>query len=157
VSAKETISASLEDYLEAIIVAARAKGSARVKDIAARLKVTNASVTGALHALSEKRLINYTPYEVITLTAEGERLAQGVLRRHETLKDFLVKVLAVEEPDAESAACSMEHALPRPVVERLVQFMEFMKSHDRGTDRWAEHFADFREKHEKTPPTEGGI
>ena len=156
-SARQPISASLEDYLEAIIVASRVKGAARVKDIAKRLQVTNASVTGALHALSEKRLINYTPYEVVTLTAEGERLAQGVLRRHETLKDFLEKVLAVEEPDAETAACSMEHALPRPVVERLVQFMEFVESRDRGTDRWAEHFAAFREKHESAPPTEGGI
>ncbi|HUW59064.1 MAG TPA: metal-dependent transcriptional regulator [Planctomycetota bacterium] len=139
----ETISASLEDYLEAIFLSVQENGAARAKDIAARLSVTGASVTGALHALSERHLVNYAPYEFVTLTSEGEKLAQGVLRRHEALKTFLIRVLAVAEPNAEAAACAMEHALPRPILERLIRFVDFIESCPRvGTDL-VRHFAEF--------------
>jgi len=135
-SATGSVSASLEDYLEAIIVAARRHGAARVKDIAQRLKVTSASVTGALRTLAEKGLIHYAPYEVITLTPEGETLAQGVLRRHEALKEFFIKALGVEEPEAESAACAMEHELPRNVLERLIHFVQYLDEHPRTRPQW---------------------
>jgi DtxR family Mn-dependent transcriptional regulator len=55
--------------------------------------VHNSSVTQALRSLSEKKLINYAPYDVITLTDAGEALALGVVRRHETLSKFLNHVL----------------------------------------------------------------
>ncbi len=118
------ISASLEDYLEAIIIAARGFGAARVKDIAKLVNVRSASVTGALRSLAEKGLIHYAPYEVVTLTPEGEKLARGVLRRHETLKAFFIKALGAEEAEAESAACKMEHAMPRSLLERLTVYVQ---------------------------------
>lgn len=118
------VSASLEDYLEAIIVAARKHGAARVKDIAKRVGVKSASVTGALRALAEKSLIHYAPYEAVTLTPAGEKLAQGVLKRHQTLKAFFIKALGAAEAEAESAACAMEHAMPRSLLERLSRFVE---------------------------------
>ena len=62
------LSASLEDYIEAIYHIISEKEVARGKDIASRLKVSGASVTEALRALSKKGLINYAPYEVITMT-----------------------------------------------------------------------------------------
>jgi DtxR family Mn-dependent transcriptional regulator len=46
------LSASMEDYLEAIFHIAADKQAARAKDIAKRLKVNNSSVTGALRILS---------------------------------------------------------------------------------------------------------
>jgi DtxR family transcriptional regulator, Mn-dependent transcriptional regulator len=118
------VSARLEDYLEAIIVSARVRGSARVRDISKRLGVTSASVTGALRSLAEKSLIHYEPYEVIRLTPEGERLAQGVLRRHDALKAFFIKALGAEEAEAESAACAMEHVMSRPLIEKMTHFVE---------------------------------
>lgn len=139
----EVISPSLEDYLEAILLTVREKGAARAKDIAKRLRVTSPSVTGALHALSERDLVNYTPYEFVTLTSEGEKVAESVLRRHAALKDFLIKVLAVEESNAESAACAMEHALPRPILERLIRFVDFIESCPRVGADLAEHFTHF--------------
>ena len=52
----DKISASLEDYLEAIFWIVKSKGAARAKDIAERLRVKASSVTGALQALKEKLL-----------------------------------------------------------------------------------------------------
>ena len=91
------LSASLEDYIEAIFHIVAEKQVARGKEIAKRLKVSNASVTEALRALSKRELINYEPYEVITLTDKGREVAEDVIRRHEALKDFFVKVLAIDE------------------------------------------------------------
>ncbi len=120
------LSPSLQDYLEAIWNIIRDKKAVRAKDIARRLGVNNSSVTGALRALSEKQLVNYAPYDVISLTAEGELAAQEVVRRHETLRTFLVDVLAVDETEAEEAACKMEHAVSSSILERFVRYIEFV-------------------------------
>ena len=130
------LSASLEDYLEAIFHLVADKQVARSRDIAKRLEVNRSSVTGALQSLAEKGLINYEPYEAITLTRGGQTVAQDVVRRHEVLRDFLVKVLSVDVAMADQAACRMEHAIPPPVLERLIEFVEFVEVCPRGGARW---------------------
>ncbi len=121
------LSASLEDYLEAIFHIVREKQAARPKDIAGRLAVGNSSVTGALKALAARELVNYAPYDVVTLTPAGEEAARDVVRRHETLREFFVKVLAADPHLAETAACQMEHAVPPALIDRFVHFVEFVE------------------------------
>ena len=141
------VSASLEDYLEAIFWIAAAKGAARVKDIAERLRVKAASVTGALRALSARNYINYAPYEVITLTDKGLDTAKKVVRRHEILKDFFTGTLGIDAEVAEEAACKLEHNIPHPIAERLIDFVEFVQVCPRAGEQWVENFA----QHCKTP------
>lgn len=135
-----TLTASLEDYLEAIFQIIADKQAVRPKDIARRLKVSNASVTGALRSLADRELINYAPYDVITLTATGKTAAMDVIRRHEVLRDFFVKVLAVEERAADEAACQMEHSIPKVILERFIQFAEFVEVCPRGGAKWVAGF-----------------
>mgnify|MGYP006279334953 CR=1 FL=1 len=123
-SDKTQLSASQEDYLEAIFQVQREKTTVRAKDIAARLEVTGASVTGALHALSEKALIHYAPYGSVTLTSRGRRVAADIVRRHQALRDFFVRVLGVDEETAQVSACRMEHALSDVLLDRLVAYVE---------------------------------
>ena len=52
----EELTASLEDYLETIYLIISEKEAVRPKDIAKRLDVSNASVTGALKTLADKNL-----------------------------------------------------------------------------------------------------
>jgi DtxR family Mn-dependent transcriptional regulator len=125
--ADEALSASLEDYLEAIFHIVEQKQAARAKDISKRMKVNGSSVTGALHALAERELVNYAPYDIVTLTAKGKELAEDIVRRHEVLHEFFVKVLGVEEAEAQRAACEMEHAVSRAILERFIEFVEFME------------------------------
>jgi len=136
----DTLTASLEDYLEAISQIITDKEAVRPKDIARRLKVSNSSVTGALRSLAEKNLINYAPYDVITLTSAGKTAARDVIRRHEVLRDFFVKVLAVQEKDADKAACEMEHAIPKSILDRFIQFAEFVEVCPRGGSDWISGF-----------------
>ncbi len=136
----DTLTASLEDYLEAIYHIIAEKQAVRPKDIARRLKVANSSVTGALRSLAEKELINYAPYDVISLTLTGKTAAKDVVRRHEVLRDFFVKILAVEDADADKAACQMEHSIPRVILERFIQFAEFVEVCPRGGAKWIAGF-----------------
>ncbi len=135
------LSESLEDYLEAIFCIIQEKQAARAKDISKWLKVGRSSVTGALHALADRGLINYAPYDVITLTDEGNSIARGVARRHEVLRDFFVKVLAVDAIEADTAACKMEHAVSKGILQRFVKFVKFIEECPRDGDmKWVESF-----------------
>ena len=89
----EKLSFSLEDYIEEIYNQVLKNGQAKVTAIADALGVRKASVTGALNVLSEKKLINYAPYSPITLTAQGEKIAKEVLKKHENLAEFFVEKL----------------------------------------------------------------
>jgi len=135
-----SLSESLEDYLEAIFRITQEKSATRAKDISKRLKVGKSSVTGALHALACRQLINYAPYDVITLTAKGRAIAKDIARRHEVLQDFFVKVLAVNEKDANATACRMEHAISESVLEQFVEFIEYVERCPRGGTKWLNGF-----------------
>lgn len=130
----EKLSSSLEDYLETIFMVTEEKGAARPKDIADRLNVKPASVTGALKHLAEKKLVNYAPYDVVTLTSAGKRIARIIAKKHNALLNFFTNVLDIQAEDAEDFACKMEHCIPDHVLERFVGFAEFV---DRCPNRGA--------------------
>lgn len=142
-SESQQLSASLEDYIEAIYHIITDKQVARGKDISARLAVSGASVTEALRALSRKGLINYAPYEVITLTDEGREIAEDVIRRHTSLKQFFTDVLAVDVAIAEEAACKIEHTAPPEIIDRMVEFIHFLSACPRGGKDLISGFANF--------------
>lgn len=134
IGAVPALSASLEDYLEAIYHLVREGRVARVRDIAARLNVQMPSVTGALRSLAAKDLVNHDPYSYVTLTPEGERIARDMVRRHEVLTGFLSNFLGLDAAAAERNACAMEHAIEPLVLTRLVAFVE---QEGAPTARWA--------------------
>ncbi len=143
---KISLSASLEDYIEAIYHIIDEKLVARSKEIAARLNVSRASVTEALRALAKKGLINYEPYEAITMTELGKEIAEEVIFKHNSLKKFFIQVLAIDSEIAEEAACKIEHAAPQEVINRMVSFTKFLKVCPRGGDELIQGFAEFCEE-----------
>lgn len=136
----QDVTASMEDYLEAIYHISQEHSVARAKQIAGRMDVAMSSVTGALKHLAEHGLVNYDPYEYITLTKKGHKIASDVVRRHRAIKSFLVNVLSVDEPLAEEAACKMEHAITGEVLDRLVCFAKFVEHCPRAGKDWLEDF-----------------
>jgi len=142
VSLKTEISSNLEDYLEAIYHLIEENQVARVRDIAERVGVQMSSVTGALKHLATHHLVNYEPYQYVTLTPAGRQRAREVLRRHQMLKTFFTDILALEPEVAEDNACRIEHAIGPEALERLVQLAEFLRSCPRGLSR-LEDFSEF--------------
>ena len=123
---EKDLSASLEDYLEAIYHFTQEKSFAQANQVAQALGVGKSSVTWALNQLQQKGLINHAPYEAITLTDTGRLLAQKVVRSHEGIKRFLMQVLAVPEDMAQENACRMEHVIEREIMERMGRFTEII-------------------------------
>jgi DtxR family Mn-dependent transcriptional regulator len=122
------LSESLEDYLEIILQLQQEKRVARVRDIAARKGVSNASVSNALHRLARDGFVNHQAHEFVELTDLGLDLARRILRRHAFLVSFLCDVLQVSQEGAERDACSLEHHLSSETLEALSSFYQFVCS-----------------------------
>jgi DtxR family Mn-dependent transcriptional regulator len=141
-----SLSASLEDYLEAIFNLAKESNIARSKDIAKSLGVSRASVTGALRVLKEKGLANYKPYDYVTLTKTGRQTAAEVAKKHKILKSFFVGVLGIEPNTAQEAACKAEHALGPEIIARLLCFIDFVGQSSKNGCDLADQFQKFCKK-----------
>ena len=140
---KNKLSESLEDYLEIILHLQSMHVVARSKDIAVQMGVQRGSVTGMLKNLSQKGLINYEPYGFITLTPEGKKIATEIKRRHIIIKDFLSRVLQIEDKKADRTACRMEHVMDKPTVNMLVNFINFVDTCPRAGTDWIQEFVAF--------------
>lgn len=134
---QKKLSASLEDYLEAIYLIIREQGMARSREIMKHLGVSGPSVTEALQLLSNKGMIYYQPYESVTLTPLGENIARDVLHRHETLRDFFIEVLGIDTETADKGACRMEHVASANIIERMIKYTNYQRAecHRRGCSR----------------------
>ncbi len=118
------ITASKEDYLEAILELSAANGYTRSVDIAEKLGVSRASVNHAVGVLKEMGLILQERYSDISFTDEGKQAAVEVLERHRTLKSFLIDILGVDEKTAQQDACKMEHSISGETFAKLKAFIK---------------------------------
>jgi DtxR family Mn-dependent transcriptional regulator len=140
--AKEnTLTRSLEDYLEAILLLERKNRVARVKDIAHMLDVQMPSVTGALKNLKKRGFINYEKNSFISLTDKGLSLANSIEKRHTIITDFLETVLFLPHEKAEEEACKIEHVITPVTTRRLKNCTEYIEKniiHNTDRETWVE-------------------
>jgi Mn-dependent DtxR family transcriptional regulator len=101
-------SAAVEDYLERILELINSKGYARVVDIAAALKISQASVTNMVQRLDADGLLKYEKYRGLILTTSGKTLASKIAHRHQLLTDFL-KLLGLDDRVIYHDVEGMEH------------------------------------------------
>ena len=121
------LSNSREDYLEAIYLICKKEKVARVKNIAEQLSVSIGSVNYAINALSNSGLIKHTRYGYIELTEKGRKLGKKILKKHQLIKDFLTKILKVDEKTAEEDACQIEHNISNQTLEKINSFLRLNK------------------------------
>ena len=108
-------SSAREDYLECILQLVQAKGYARAVDIAAQLDIAQASVTNMTQRLASEGLLTYEKYRGITLTTEGEKLADGIIQRHEILTRFL-RHFGLDEATIYKDVEGLEHHVSRQTL-----------------------------------------
>jgi len=137
------LSGTLEDYLEAIYRIEQQKRVARPRDICEAQGVAGSTVTAALKSLSDKDLVNYEPYGLVTLTERGRKQAESLAVRHRIIRDFLEEILDLPPRQAESTACGMEHAVDERALQRFVCFLAFMRRHCPQGARCLEKFREF--------------
>ncbi|MDO4483222.1 MAG: metal-dependent transcriptional regulator [Clostridia bacterium] len=118
-----TIYESGEDYLEQILVQQLEKGHARSIDIAIALGYSKPSVSIAMKSLREKGLITMDAANHISLTEEGQRIAERIYERHQKLTAYLVS-LGVSAANAKEDACKMEHDISEETFRAMCAQLE---------------------------------
>jgi len=111
VSRTQDISATVEEYLEAIYRLEEKKGSAKTGDLAKELSVTLGTITNTIESMEKQNLVIHKPYKGVRLTRKGRKLALDVVRRHRLSERLLTDILRLEWSKAHDAACKLEHAI----------------------------------------------
>ena len=107
---KQSLYASGEDYLEAILVLKKQKGMVRSVDVARHMGVSKASVTRATTILRKDGFLKMDREHYIYLTSAGRVTAEKIYERHQFFTNRLIAA-GVEPEQAEQDACRMEHAI----------------------------------------------
>jgi Mn-dependent DtxR family transcriptional regulator len=117
---------SYQRYLDEIHNISRRKKGGWVtnKEIAEKLHVEPASVSGMLEKLKNKGLIKWEPRKSIRLTEEGKRIARQLNEIHNLLYQFFSGVLKIEDQEViENLSCEIEHHITRDVKASLEEFL----------------------------------
>ena len=115
----ESLTRSVEDYLKAIYRLSPQGRAASTSEIAQRLDLSPASVSGMVKRLSEQGLLEHVPYKGVQLTGEGRRAALRMLRRHRLIEAFLVAYLGYTWDTVHDEAERLEHAVSDTLVDRM--------------------------------------
>ena len=118
-SASQPLSGPVEDYLKAIYDLERGAQPATTNEIAERLAISPASVSGMVRRLADQGLITHEPYRGVRLTEDGRRAALRTLRRHRILECYLTEVLGYPWDRVHDEAEQLEHAASEELIERM--------------------------------------
>ncbi len=118
-SDRPTLTGQAEDYLKAIYELEQRAGSAGTNDIAARLGIAPASVTGMIQRLSRLGLVESERYKGSRLSDAGRTAALQLIRRHRIIESYLVQRLGFGWDDVHDEAERLEHAASDELVTRM--------------------------------------
>lgn len=108
-------SVAMDDYLEQILHLIESKGYARAVDISRKLGISQASVTNMLRRLDEEGLVKHERYRGTVLTSEGQRIAEAIIERHETLTRFF-RLFGIDEQTIYKDVEGMEHHVSKSAL-----------------------------------------
>jgi len=121
-------SSAVEDYLERISELIKTKGYARVVDIAAELKISQASVTTMVQRLDGEGLVKYEKYRGMVLTSAGEEVAARIAHRHALLTNFLT-LLGLAKEVVDHDVEGMEHHVSTETFDVLEKLNRYLETH----------------------------
>jgi DtxR family Mn-dependent transcriptional regulator len=121
-----------ENYLKSIYHLSLNAQNVSTNGLAAYLSTKASSVTDMLKKLADKGLINYTPYQGVSLTLSGEKIAINIIRKHRLWEYFLVAKLNFKWDQVHEMAEEMEHISSTELIDRLDKFMGYPKYDPHG-------------------------
>lgn len=101
-----TLSSSMEDYLEAVLVLRKQSGYARCVDVAAYLQVTKPSVSRAVKELIKAKYLCKDSSGILALTSQGEQVAYMSVTAS-SQKNCLQRVLILKRQKRKHAGWNM--------------------------------------------------
>ena len=122
------LSPTHEMYLKVIHRLRQDNEIARVRDMAKGLGGTPGTVSAVLKKLERAGLLLHDWYGAIKLTPAGERVAECVIRKFDTIRSLLTDVLGLDPEIAEVDACTMEHAVSPVTINRMEYLLRLVHS-----------------------------
>lgn len=110
-----------EDYLKAIYELERRGDAAATNDIATRLGIAPASVSGMVQRLARLGLVESERYKGARLTPAGRTAALQLIRRHRIIESYLVERLGFDWGDVHEEAERLEHAASDELIRRMAE------------------------------------
>ena len=117
------ISASIQDYLKAIYELREDAGKVSTNALAEKLGIAAASVTGMLKKLAETKLVIYEPYQGVTLSRAGEKMALEIIRHHRLLELYLHEAMGYDLDRVHDEAERMEHAISEEFEDKMAALL----------------------------------
>lgn len=111
------------DYLSAIYLIHRDKGSVSNSRLASWLNVSRPAVTQAVSRLKKLELITQERYSDIALTESGKIFAEKMLRRHYLLEHFLMIYLNMSWHEIDEEAKLMQNSISDNFEEKMFQVL----------------------------------
>lgn len=111
-------SETAEDYVEAIAAILAERDVCRLADLAKHFAVSNVTAHRIVERLLNEGLVWTEPYQPISLTTEGQRLAARCRERHEIVYRFLLS-LGIDEVTAAIDAEGIEHHVSPKTLKRF--------------------------------------
>ncbi len=112
-------SRAVEDYLKAIHHLQREGAAVSTSELAQELERSAASVTNMVKSLAERGLVEHELYYGVKLSAEGEREALRIIRRHRVIEAYLIERLGYSWDLVHAEAERLEHAASDELIERM--------------------------------------
>lgn len=122
------LSPTHEMYLKVLYRLRHENEVARVRDMAKGLGVTPSTVSAVLKKLERAGLVLHDRYGAVKLTHVGERVAECVIRKFDTIRSLLTDVLGLDPETAEVDACTMEHAVSPVTINRMEYLLALVRS-----------------------------
>jgi len=113
-----SLTSSMEDYLEAVLVLQQKHGYIRCVDVAGYLGVTKPSVSRAVKELSKKKCLLKKDDGTLSLTEQGRQIAQQIYEKHQFFTKQLIEA-GVSRDIAVQDACRLEHVISETSFNKL--------------------------------------
>lgn len=113
-----SLTSSMEDYLEAVLVLQQKHGYIRCVDVAGDLGVTKPSVSRAVKELSKKKCLLKKDDGTLSLTEQGQQIAQQIYEKHQFFTKQLIEA-GVPRDIAVQDACRLEHVISETSFNKL--------------------------------------
>lgn len=125
-----SLTASMEDYLEMIYRLSLSNGFTRIHELSDALNVQPPSATKMVQKLAELNLLKYEKYGVIMLKENGKVIGEALLKRHNIIEEFF-RIIGVPEENILQETEKMEHTICDKTVNRLKDYVNFIgDNHD---------------------------
>ena len=113
-----SLTSSMEDYLEAVLVLQQQKGYVRCVDVAELLDVKKPSVSRAVKELSKKKCLIKKDDGTLSLTEQGKQIARQIYEKHQFFTKQLMEA-CVPKDIASQYACKLENVISEISFKKL--------------------------------------